>query len=96
MTCLAGVGADLSGFVESAKAADLNIAVDGCPVQCAKKTLERIGITPVSFVLTDYGIEKGKTPLTEELALSLRDKIMKQESGASGTKASGCTCGGAC
>ena len=48
MTCLAGVGAGLSGYVQSAKGADANITIDGCPVACARKTLERIGVTPKS------------------------------------------------
>ena len=42
-SCLAGVGADLSGFIKSAEGADINITVDGCPLLCAKKNLERIG-----------------------------------------------------
>lgn len=44
MTCLTAVGAHLSGFVESAKGADKNIAIDGCHVACARKTLEHIGV----------------------------------------------------
>ncbi len=38
MTCLASIGAHLSGFVESAKGADENITIDGCLVACGKKT----------------------------------------------------------
>jgi uncharacterized metal-binding protein len=38
MTCLASIGAHLSGFVESAKGADENITIDSCPVACGKKT----------------------------------------------------------
>ncbi len=96
MTCLAGIGADLSGFVESAKGADVNITIDGCPVQCAKKTLERIGVTPLSYILTDFGIEKGKTLPSEEIINSLSDRIMRNEPTASGVKSSGCSCGGIC
>jgi uncharacterized metal-binding protein len=56
--CLAGVGAALSGFIESAKAAD-TIVIDGCPVGCAKKTFEKYGLTPSRyFVVTETGIEK--------------------------------------
>src|SRR4030042_6494219 len=54
-TCLAGVGADLSGFVQSAKGADVNITLDGCPTACARKTLERVGVKPVSVVPSDLG-----------------------------------------
>ena len=37
MTCLAAIGARLSGFLESAKSAIANIMIDGCPVSCGKK-----------------------------------------------------------
>jgi uncharacterized metal-binding protein len=56
--CLAGVGADLSGFVESARAGR-TILIDGCPVACSKKIFEKQGITPSHyFVITELGIEK--------------------------------------
>jgi uncharacterized metal-binding protein len=96
MTCLAGIGADLSGFVESAKAADVNITIDGCGTLCAKKALERIGVTPASYVLTDFGIEKGKTPPTDEIVHTLCDRIMRQGEPSPGTQPSGCSCSGTC
>jgi uncharacterized metal-binding protein len=37
--CLAGVGGHIGGIVKSAKEAGLMIAIDGCSVQCAAKTL---------------------------------------------------------
>ena len=37
MTCLAAMGARLSGFLESAKSASANILIDGCSVSCGKK-----------------------------------------------------------
>jgi uncharacterized metal-binding protein len=59
--CLAGVGAGLSGFVESAKAAGM-ILVDGCPVGCGKKILEKNQVTPAQyFVITELGIKKEET-----------------------------------
>jgi len=56
--CLAGIGAALSGFVESAKAAK-TIVIDGCPTGCGKKTVEKYGILPAQhIVITEFGIEK--------------------------------------
>ncbi|HEY3277515.1 MAG TPA: putative zinc-binding protein [Syntrophorhabdaceae bacterium] len=56
--CLAGAGADLSGFVESARAGR-TILIDGCPVGCGKKIFGRQGITPTRYyVITELGIEK--------------------------------------
>ncbi len=77
MTCLAGVGADLSGFVQSAKGAERVIAIDGCPMVCARKALERHDVTPVSYILTDYeGVVKGSTPCTPEQVTEISDKII--------------------
>lgn len=61
MFCLAGIGAQLSGFVQSAKDVSTVVAIDGCQVGCAKAILEQAEV-PVKhyFVLTDEGIEKNK------------------------------------
>jgi uncharacterized metal-binding protein len=56
--CLAGIGAALSGFVESAKAAR-TVVIDGCPVGCGKKAFEKYGIEASRyFVITELGITK--------------------------------------
>jgi len=76
MTCLASVGAHISGFVESAKSAEENITIDGCPTAYAKKILKHIGVTPTqSYVLTGMGVEKGKTPTTKEIINEISNKI---------------------
>ena len=57
--CLAGVGAGLSGFVESARAGKV-ILVDGCPVGCGKKIFENNSAQPERyFVVTELGVQKG-------------------------------------
>ena len=61
MFCLAGVGAHLNGFVQSAKDVPAMVAIDGCPQACAKKILEHAEIPMKSYlVLTELGIEKNK------------------------------------
>ncbi|MFC1692431.1 putative zinc-binding protein [Candidatus Latescibacterota bacterium] len=77
MSCLAGIGAQLSGFVESAKAARVNITIDGCPVACSSKTIENLGLEPKSFVLTDMGLVKGKTPVDDHVIQELSEAIKK-------------------
>jgi len=77
MTCLAGVGAGLSGDIESAKGADVVIAADGCAAACAKKSLEFIGVDPISYILTDMGLEKGETPVTEKIIYEVSEKILR-------------------
>jgi uncharacterized metal-binding protein len=59
--CLAGVGAGLSGFVESAKAGRV-IMIDGCPMGCGKKVLEKYAVEPFRyFMITELGIKKEDT-----------------------------------
>ena len=77
MSCLAGIAAGLSGYVQSAKGADVNITIDGCKTACAKKTLENIDVTPASYILTDLGLIKGETPVTEKIVSQMCEKIKK-------------------
>jgi uncharacterized metal-binding protein len=72
--CLAGIGAALSGFVESAKAAK-TVVIDGCPVGCGKKAFEKYGIEASQyFIVTELGIEKTHdfTKLADETKLVLK------------------------
>ncbi|MCU0846514.1 MAG: putative zinc-binding protein [Spirochaetes bacterium] len=95
-TCLAGVGADLSGFVQSAKGADINITVDGCSMACARKCLERIGVKPVSIMLADLGYKKGESPVTEENIDKIASAIKEASSMPLKGKAGDTTSGGGC
>jgi uncharacterized metal-binding protein len=57
--CLAGIGGHVSGMIESTKAGKMLITIDGCPVGCAKKTLEHTGFNIDEYVqVTELGIEK--------------------------------------
>jgi len=66
--CLGGVGSGQKGFVTAARLADEVVAIDGCEVGCAKKTLEAAGVTPNRHVVvSDLGIEKsGDLTLRDE------------------------------
>lgn len=66
-SCLAGVSAKNDMFIERAKKAKVVLAIDGCGVKCALRTLERAGIHPtVTIVITDLGIKKDTSVLTAE------------------------------
>ena len=93
MTCLAGVGAGLSGFVQSAIGADENITIDGCPTACARKSLERIGVHPTSYILTDLGLVKHETPVTDQIVAEVLEKIKKNAGFSAATPR---TTGGGC
>lgn len=58
--CLAGIGGHVSGMIESTKAGKKMIAaIDGCPVACAKRTLEHAGFTVDEHVqVTGLGFAK--------------------------------------
>jgi uncharacterized metal-binding protein len=60
MFCLAGMGANIDGMVQTARDADVNLVIDGCPMDCAKKIFDRHGIKCVQVKVTDLGIEKKK------------------------------------
>ncbi|HEO72551.1 MAG TPA: zinc-binding protein [Candidatus Hydrogenedentes bacterium] len=67
MFCLAGIGGRVSGIVESTKAASAILAIDGCPINCARHCLEEAGFADlVHLQLADLGMEKGNTPIDEE------------------------------
>ena len=82
--CLAGIGGHVSGMVESTKAGKMLVAIDGCPVACAKKTLEHAGFRIDEYVLvTDLGIEKNHDllpppPDVAKVANHLADRIAKR------------------
>ena len=61
MFCLAGLGAGIPAMVQTARDADMNIVIDGCPMECAGKIFDKAGVTNyVQFKVTDLGIEKAK------------------------------------
>ena len=97
MTCLAAIGANTSGFVESAKAAE-NVVIDGCPVARGRRILERVGAPLKAFVLTDMGLVKGKAPVTEHMVREMAGKIKQKTDGAPSNTNTACTgncaCGG--
>ena len=67
MFCLAGVGGRVSGIMASTRSAQSILAIDGCPLDCARKTLEEAGFEHFAHVqLNDLGMEKGKSPATED------------------------------
>ena len=43
------------------------IVIDGCPINCADLIMKESGFTTFKHInTTDYGIVKGKTPVTQE------------------------------
>ncbi len=93
MFCLAGIGAHIPGMIESTKAANKIVAIDGCQVLCSKKILEHAGFNPISFNLKEMGFEKGKTQITEEIIEKTANKISGGKSEETSSRNSGGCCG---
>jgi uncharacterized metal-binding protein len=67
MFCLAGLGGNISGIVKTTEAASGILVIDGCGLDCARNTLEKAGFSKFSHLrVTDFGMEKGKSPVTDE------------------------------
>ena len=68
MHCLAKIAIGDKKLIDNLKNEDVRIVVlDGCPINCTEKILNREGITQIHHLnTTDFGIIKGKTPITEE------------------------------
>ena len=66
MYCMAGLGGDVKSILDTTRQASLILAIDGCPVDCVKHTLERVGLCYKHVRVTDLGLEKGSSPVTDE------------------------------
>ena len=67
MYCLAGIGGRVSGIMATTESAAKILAIDGCPINCARKTLELAGFKQFEhLLLSDIGLEKGQSPVTPE------------------------------
>ncbi|MGA9141366.1 MAG: putative zinc-binding protein [Methanocella sp.] len=67
MSCIAGIGGRAGAMLDIANAASFILALDGCPQNCAKKTLELAGYRDFGHIgLYDLGLPKGKSPATEK------------------------------
>lgn len=66
MLGLAGISGGVSGIIASAKAAPVRLAIDGCPVDCARKVLELADLGKFEHLrLSDLGMERGESPITD-------------------------------
>ena len=67
MFCLAGIGGRIDPIMKKTGAAEKILAIDGCPLNCVKASLEQAGFDSFEHLqLADLGMEKGKTPASEE------------------------------
>jgi uncharacterized metal-binding protein len=61
LMCTAGIGGRVSGIMKSAEASDKIIVIDGCPLNCARNTLEFAGFKVDNhIIISELGIKKNK------------------------------------
>ena len=79
MYCLAGIGAHESVMLDTARAAKRIVALDGCQVACAKKTIEHAGLTVTDWIcVTEEGVAKSHNLLLDEGKIELIAKRTKK------------------
>ena len=80
MFCLAGIGGHIAGMVESTKVGKIIVALDGCPVACAKNTLEHLNFRiDIYLDVTELGIEKlHEFELAKEDVSRVVDKVVER------------------
>jgi uncharacterized metal-binding protein len=78
MSCLAGVGAHLNGFVVPAKDCERLVVLDGCEHRCAWKTLEHVQARPRVYLnFTEHGFVKKHGVLADEAELGRAHAIVE-------------------
>jgi uncharacterized metal-binding protein len=79
LMCTVGIGARAPGLMKSAEASDRIIVIDGCPVNCAIKTLELAGFkADRQIVISELGIEKSKEKdLKDKEVVDTLEKVME-------------------
>jgi uncharacterized metal-binding protein len=67
MSCLAGIGGRVKNLMAKGEKAERILVIDGCPLNCARKTLELAGLKKFDHLeLNKIGLRKGDCPVTDE------------------------------
>src|ERR1039457_4290572 len=67
MSCLAGIGGRVKSLVTRAENAERILAIDGCPLNCTRHTLELAGFKNFEHLeLHKLGMRKNSWPVTNE------------------------------
>ena len=67
MFCLAGIGGRVSGIMKTTEVAAKILAIDGCTLNCAGRSLEEAGFTDFEHLeLADLDMAKGQTEVSDE------------------------------
>ena len=93
MSCLAGIGGRVKHLLAKGEKAERILVIDGCPINCARKTLELAGLKNFDHLaLHDLGMRKGSCPVSESriaTGVEAATQLLAAEV-ASGPQANGC------
>ncbi|MDP4289735.1 MAG: putative zinc-binding protein [Bacteroidota bacterium] len=77
LLCLARFSVDDEFAKKAGSEIEKLIVLDGCPINCAELTVKKSGIKGFTHInTTDFGIVKGKTPVTEEKVKEIVEHIL--------------------
>lgn len=72
MFCTVGLGGEVEPILETTRTATTILAIDGCPLDCAKRSLAKAGFAECLHLrVTDLGMAKGKTEVSETNVLKI-------------------------
>ena len=75
MFCTAGLGGRISGIMKTTESAEKILAIDGCPLNCVKNSLENAGFDDFKHLqLAELGLKKCSSPVTDENIAKVADK----------------------
>ena len=75
---MAGIAAGIETMTAKAKETCGILAIDGCPMECNKKILDKNGFSGFKhIVVTSLGMAKGAAPATEENVRKVVTQITK-------------------
>jgi uncharacterized metal-binding protein len=87
MSCLAGIGGRVKPLVNKAASAERILAIDGCPLNCTRHTLELAGFKNFEHLeLHKLGMRKNSCPVTDEriaTGVDAAKKILSREAASS-------------
>ncbi|WP_226007205.1 putative zinc-binding protein [Natrinema salinisoli] len=77
MSCIAGVGGGVAPLVETATSGRPIVAIDGCPLECAKQCLDHHDVSPdLHYNLAKEGVPKEyHTDYDDDQAARLRREL---------------------
>lgn len=73
--CLAGIGGRVEAMLRKTRQAKAVLVIDGCRTGCARRAMEQAGLSRfASLCLGELGIEKGRSPVTDERVRQVADR----------------------